>query len=428
MPSGVIQRAFFVGAQKRPWSHDSGLCRLSPVFPRTCSRFPTNLFPDKEVEEKHMLDDHFHSTDAGVKYRDVTEEFKRSYPKAWKNLNAKNWQLDRNANVAILSGGTPWSEEGKRAKECGIHRRGKSRQAMMRYTHYCKQQYICVRCASLVSRYRAQQLMTASEKFAEHLGTNHLRLQTFTLKPNTFRITSDTQESFPTQVRLLSRFFDLLGNYHKERGVRWFDKTKGRSREKEVTLLGPTVGSIHVVPACESRAPYSHAHAHLGVVMTKNGQKRKLKAKLEELFAKAKNDLKLSYTPDAGEEEIVPIKRNQVFADRNNIPEQFKNASWESFDPDFLKSDTPEQQMAMKAFHYMSRPFKAKWSPEGVLEARQMLDMIGMTPSQLHRRFGMLGTVRQQLPDSPPSDPEDRTRLANYDPMLGWKLYEPVIG
>ena len=87
MPVGVIQRAFFVGAQKRPWSHDSGLCPLSPVFPRTCSRFPTNLFPDKEVEEEHMLDDHFHSTDAGVKYRDVTEEFERSYPKSWKNLN-----------------------------------------------------------------------------------------------------------------------------------------------------------------------------------------------------------------------------------------------------------------------------------------------------------------------------------------------------
>ncbi|ELP29704.1 hypothetical protein RBSWK_06405 [Rhodopirellula baltica SWK14] len=33
----------------------------------------------------------------------------------------------------------------------------------------------------------------------------------------------------------------------------------------------------------------------------------------------------------------------------------------------------------------------------------------------------------QPLPDLPPSDPEERTRLAKYDPMLGWKIYEPVI-
>ncbi|WP_144056702.1 hypothetical protein [Rhodopirellula europaea] len=106
------------------------------------------------------------ATDAGDKYRDVTAEFARRLPKAWNELNRKNWQLVRNAEVAAIFRGGDRREEGEALLTCGTHRQGDSIKDLLKYTHYCRKPYSCVRCGTILAQYRAEQLMEASELFS----------------------------------------------------------------------------------------------------------------------------------------------------------------------------------------------------------------------------------------------------------------------
>lgn len=365
------------------------------------------------------------ATDAGDKYRDVTGEFARRLPKAWNELNRKNWQLVRNAEVAAIFRGGDRREEGEALLTCGTHRQGDSIKDLLKYTHYCRKPYSCVRCGTILAQYRAEQLMEASELFSVESKRSSLLFHGFTLMPDTWRIPYEGTEAFQIQTKLLVRFMDRLRDYHKEHGVLWFKKgeqTKKKLDEKRKRLLGPTVGSIHLVPAVEDENGYAQAHAHLGIVTTCEGRRKELKAQVEHLFAMAKEDLGLEYEPS--ESEIRPISKKKLYPDPSSIPEELKKVRWGSFDPSFIHSESAQQLVALRAFHYMSRPFKAKWGSEGVAETRQMLDMMGMEPRQLHRRFGTKGTTCKRLPETPPTV-NDPALTADFDPQKGWMIRKP---
>ncbi|ELP29703.1 hypothetical protein [Rhodopirellula baltica] len=372
-----------------------------------------------------MTADNAPATDAGRKHRDVTGKFARRFPAQWNELNAKNDQLYRNAEVANLFVGQRHGE-GIDLLTCGTHREGDSPEQLLEYVHYCQKPYSCVRCASLTADYRAKQLMEASELFGGAARRTTLALHTYTIVPDTLRIPRHGREPFFNQVRLLNRFFDLLKNYHKDHNSTEFnsgDPCAAVLNDRRKKLLGPTVGSIHLIPLCESKTVEATAHAHLGVVMTREGGKKALRTKLGELLRKAKRELKLTYEPS--EDEIVAIRKKQVFEDRFSIPDELKSTRWGSFDPTFIDADQPHQKLALQGFNYMSRPFKAKWSAEGIAEARQMVDMLDMRPDQLHRRFGMEGTKRKPLPRTP-RVPAQTQLVARFNLDTGWRVFKAV--
>lgn len=372
------------------------------------------------------------STVAGVKYREVTERFARQYPKVWEKLNSKNCQLARNIQVARIYSRTDRHDEGLALLGCGTHRRARTPKDLTLFNHYCQKPYSCSRCASILANKRAQQLMAASFRFSDASNRSSLRLHSFVIMPESFSIPVAGTEAFPKQTKLLTHFLDLLKEWHAKHNTAWLARGKKqdfRERNKKLrNLLGPTVGSIHLVPCSESKDGYAHAHLHLGIVTTQEHGPRRLRAKLSELYDKAKLQLNMSYTAKRDEPEIRPMTKNRIFRD-SQVPDELRGVRWGTFNPWMLDEDKNDRAavLALKAFNYMSRPFKRKWSAVGIAEARQMCDMMGIKPSRLHRRFGMEQTIRGQLPCDPPMNPDNIQFYAEFDLDRGWAISKPII-
>lgn len=124
--------------------------------------------------------------------------------------------------------------------------------------------------------------------------------------------------------------------------------------------------------------------------------------------------------------EITRMTRRRIFRD-GKVPEELTRVRWGLFRPDAFDENDPAAVLTQQAFYYPSRPFLHHWAAEGIAEARQMCDMIGIEPNSLRRRIGMGDTIFKQLPCDPPMSLDHVQFHADFNAEKGWTICKPVV-
>ncbi len=345
--------------------------------------------------------------------RDVTDQFRYQYEDAWKKLQDKSEQMDRNRELSEFLRVSGQSDLANQIQRCNAIYAGNSHDTL-RPIHYCRKTAFCHNCSEVLAQKRADHWLEACDQFVHDIDNINLVYHKFLIRPNTAGTFDNPISDFKISLKLLQTFKKVIKRTHDERSVGRLQRGKiaGKtSRDRKKKVWGPSVSAIHIVPRRHGKNEDPFAHMHLTIVTSDRAKKQDLTNLIKHAWQTNCSNSRIYYSPTTEE-----VTRERIYRKENKL--EGRNYSFQPIKHD--DEDHNEQYNAVKNhFAYLSRPLKQHYSPLELVAAHDLLEDFGMSVRQLRQK---LGFYNGKTPRVCASFPRNKSIEAHYN-TLGWQVF-----